>query len=190
MCHLSSMPISPLSTRTGARQARPFRTVSVIAAVAAVFACGPKAAPPPSTPTVAAAPTVMQTCPDPTDGPSIVVNAVDEAHRALVANPSTPLPPVCVLTAFGRVARDVADSTNEHALALAAELRRRGTDQADLLSAEIVLLARARRYAEVSTTYDRLVAVAAEPPMEVSRLAIAAAHQRHDTTTLIRVLTK
>jgi hypothetical protein len=132
----------------------------------------------------------MQTCPDPTDGPSIVVNAVDEAHRALVANPNTPLPPVCVLAAFARITSPVSDSLNDRALALAAELRRRGTEQRDLLATEVMLLSRARRYADVSRTYDRLVALDPQPAIEVSRLAIAAARQRADTATLLRILAR
>lgn len=161
-----------------------------ILAVAA--ACTPKATPPApaAAPPTAAAPTVMQTCPDPSDGPSIVINAVDEAHRALIANPTTPLPPACVLAAFARIASPLPDSLNAGALALAAELRRRGSNQRELLATEIVLLARMRRYADVSATYTRLVGLDSQPPIEVSRLAIAAAHQRSDTANLVRILAR
>ena len=133
----------------------------------------------------------MQTCPDPADGPSIVVNAVDEAHRALVANPATPLPPVCVLSAFARIATPVPDSLNGDALAITGELRRRGgSDQRELLATEIGLYARMRRYADVVRAYDQLAALGSQPAIEVSRLAIAAAHQRADTATLVRILAR
>ena len=167
------------------------RTPLALCALTAAVACSPKSTPPApvaAAPT-AAAPTVMQTCPDPSDGPSIVINAVDEAHRAFVANPATPLPPVCVLAAFARIASP-PDSLDAGALALAGELRRRGSDQRELLATEIVLLARMRRYADVSAAYTRLVALDSQPPIEVSRLAIAAAHQRSDTVTLIRILAR
>ena len=106
------------------------RRLAMAVCVAAAVACAPKSTPPTpvAAPPVAAAPTVMQTCPDPTDGPSIVINAVDEAHRAFVANPTTPLPPVCVLAAFARIPSPVPDSLNDDALALAGELRRRGSE--------------------------------------------------------------
>ena len=119
-----------------------------------------------------------------------MINAVDEAHRALRREPTTPLPPVCVLAAFARIASPLPDSLNAGALALAGELRRRGSNQRELLATEIVLLARMRRYADVSATYTRLVALDSQPAIEVSRLAIAAAHQRSDTATLIRILAR
>lgn len=160
--------------------------------VAAIVGCAPKAAPPAAAPTPAApaAPTIMQTCPDPTDGPSIVISAVEDAHRALVANPSTPLPPVCVLTAYTNIPRTLPDSINTHALAIATALRGRGSEQRELLASEVILLARTRRYADVSRTYDRLIALDSQPALEVSRLAMTAALQRGDTASLIRVLTK
>lgn len=159
---------------------------------AAAAGCAPKSAPPApvAAPAAAAAPTVMQTCPDPTDGPSIVIDAVDQAHRAFVANPTTPLPPVCVLAAFARIASPVPDSLNAGALALAGEWRRRGSNQRELLATEVVLLAHMRRWADVSTAYDRLVALDSQPPIDVSRLAIAAAHQRADTARLVRLLAR
>src|SRR6185503_19430393 len=82
------------------------------------------------------------------------------------------------------------DSLNDHALALAAELRRRGSDQRDLLATEVMLLAHLRRYADVSRTYDRLVALDSTPAIEVTRLAIAAARQRADTAALVRILAR
>jgi hypothetical protein len=119
-----------------------------------------------------------------------VANAVDEAYGAWVAAPSTPLPPPCVLTAFARVASSVTDSSTDRALALAAESRRRGPEQREMLAAEVVLLARVRRYADVSRVYDRLVAIDSQPAIEVSRLAIAAARQRRDTASLLRLLSR
>lgn len=166
-----------------------------LAVAAAVFAgilgCASKGAGLSTATTPApAAPTISQTCPEPTDGPSIVVNAVEEGHRALVANPSTPLPPVCVLTAFAEITRILPDSLNEHALAIAAALRARGTSQRELLASEIIVLARTRRWADVSRTYERLLAVDPQPSIEVLRVAIAAARQRADTAGLVRALTK
>src|SRR5262249_30314160 len=131
------------------------------------------------------------TCPSPTDGPSIVINAIDEAHRAWIANPATTqLPPACVFAAFARVANNASDSVNTQALALATEASRRTPAQRELLAGEVVLLARARRYADVTREYDRLVALEPQPAIEVSRVAIAAARQRADTATLVRLLSK
>ena len=130
-------------------------TAIFLCAVAA--ACGPKAAPAPApAPTPAAAPSpTWLTCPSPTDGPSIVINAIDEAHRAWIANPATTqLPPACVFAAFARVVSNASDSANTQALALATEASRRAPDQRELLAAEVVLLARARRYADVTREYD------------------------------------
>ena len=124
---------------------------ATLAALAAALGCAPKA---PSTSPAAtggpASPTVMRSCPDPSDGPSIVVNAIEEAHRAFVANAATRLPPVCVLGGvFASAWRD-SGLIDAHALTIAAELGRRGASERELLSSEIVLFARARRYAEVS----------------------------------------
>lgn len=158
-------------------------------------ACGPAAAPPASAPTpvapaAPAAPAIMTTCPSAADGPSIVVNAVEDANRALVANPQTPLPPACVLVAFSKIPGAVPDSLNAHAIAIASELARRGTPSTDLLTSEIGLYARARRYADVVRVYDQLAAAEAQPPIDVVRLAAAAAHQRADTVALKRILAK
>jgi hypothetical protein len=131
---------------------------------------------------------VRQTCPDPSDGPSIAVNAVEDAHRALVANPTTPLPPACVVAAFARISVSLPDSLDAHALALSTELGRRGAEPRDLLPSEIILLSRTRRYADASRAYDRLLAIDPQPPIEVVRLAIAAARQRRDTAALVRIL--
>jgi hypothetical protein len=174
------------------RQLRRSLTTLAMCTIAAAAACGPKAAPPTPAPTpTAAAPAVMQTCPDPTDGPSIVSNAVQEAHRAWVANSATPLPPACVLTAFAHISSPMPDSLNAAAVALSGELRRRGgANQRELLAAEIVLDARLKRYGDVSTAYTRLVALDSQPAIELSRLAIAAARQRADTATLVRLLAR
>lgn len=168
------------------------RLTCIAIAVSAGIGCASKSGPTPApvaTPSSAAASTpTWLSCPDPTDGPSIVVNAIDEAHRAFVANPATPLPPACVLATFARLPGRGTDSVNDRALALAAESRRRGPEQRDLLAADVLLLARARRYADASRTYDRLVALDSQPALDVSRVAIAAAHQRADTAALLRIL--
>ncbi|MEO7083495.1 MAG: hypothetical protein ABI442_01760 [Gemmatimonadaceae bacterium] len=162
---------------------------------AAALGCGPAAGPGP-TPTrapapVAAAspaPTVSQTCPDAADGASIIVQAIEDGHRAMAVNPTGPVPPACLITAFAKIAV-VADTLNDHALGIAAELDRRGATPREVLPAEIALLSRARRYADLSRAYQRLVAVEPQPPTDVVRLAVVAAHQRGDTATLLRLLT-
>lgn len=133
----------------------------------------------------------MQTCPDASDGPSIVVAAIEDASRALAADPATPLPPACVLTAYVRIPVALPDSIDAHARTIAAEIQRRGAgaSQRDVLASEIVLLARAGRYAEVSRAYTALVALDPQPSMDLVRLAIAAARQRGDTAQLLRILT-
>src|SRR5262245_6320922 len=124
-----------------------FRRAVIVSSALVLAACGPKAASSPApapAPTAAAPVATWLRCPDPTDGPSIVINAIDEAHRAWVANPtSTQLPPACVFAAFARVANSVTDSLNNGALALVAESRRRGPVEREVLAAEVLLLARA-----------------------------------------------
>ena len=168
------------------------RSAAAAFAFAALTGCAAKATSTGSAPSAAVSPAAPAwlACPGPSDGPSIIANAVNEAHRTWISNPATPLPPACVFTALAAVANSVTDSTSAHALALATEARRRGPEPRELLAAEVVLLARAHRYAEVSRTYDRLVALDSQPPLNVSRLAMAAARQRHDTASLLRVLSR
>ncbi len=186
------MILPPTSLRRRPPVDRALLAVTTLTMLAAT-ACAPKTATtsaPAPAPSAPAAPTIMQTCPEPSDGPSIVVNAVEEAHRALIANPSTPLPPGCVLTAFARIPGAMPDSIEAHALAIATELAKRGGNQRDVLASEVVLYARARRWADVSSTYDRLAAVDPQPPIDVARLALAAARQRGDSAALLRLVAK
>ena len=132
----------------------------------------------------------MTTCPSSSDGPSILVNAVEDAHRALALNPSTPLPPPCVLTAFARLTGPVPDSVEAHAIALASTLASRGGNPRDLHESEVLLYARAHRYAQVLTAYNAIGAGAPLPPIDVARAAIVAAHERADTAALVRLLTR
>ena len=173
----------------------PFKLYSalVTATLIVVGACAPKTAPAPAAPPVTVArtaPTIMQTCPSPTDGSSIVVNAVEEAHRALVSNSSTPLPPACVLDAYAKIQGAVPDSINAHALSIAMALVTRGADKRDALNSEITLLARAHRWSDLTKTYQQLEAVDAQPSMAVVKLAIAAAHANNDEASALRILGK
>jgi hypothetical protein len=143
------------------------------------------------TPRVTAAaspPTVSQTCPDASDGPSIVVQAVEDAHQALAANPSGPVPPACLVAAFARIPIVVPDSLTDHTLSIAAEIDRRGPAPRELLTSEITLFARAHRYRDVSRTYDRIASTEPPPTLDIVKLAIAAAHHDADTTALLRRL--
>lgn len=169
------------------------RSALAITALILVGACAPKTAPGPAAPPPTVAPpppTIMQTCPSPTDGSSIVVNAVEEANRALASNPSTPLPPACVLDAFARIQGAVPDSINTHALSIASALAARGTDKRAALNSEIALLARAHRWSDLSKAYTQLEAVDAQPSMDAVKLAIAAAHANSDDAAALRILTK
>jgi hypothetical protein len=169
---------------------RRLTAAATVALLATLSACAPKPAAPTPAPTpTAAQPTVSQTCPGPTDGPSIIVQAVEDSQRAMAENPTGPVPPVCLVTAFARLQTAVPDSLNAHALAIATELDRRGADRRELLGSEIMLLSRARRYQDVSRAYDRLVAIDPQPPMDVVRAAIVAAHERGDASTLLKLLT-
>jgi len=117
---------------------------------------------------------------------------VEDAHRALVANPSTPLPPACVLTAFARLSGPVPDSVETHAIDIASTLATRGGagGQRDLRESQVLLYARAHRYAEVLRAYDAIGAADPPPPIDVARAAIVAAHERADTSALVRLLTR
>src|SRR3954469_23369008 len=112
-----------------------------VAVLTLATACAPSASTPaPSpTPVVLSAPSVMQTCPSASDGPSIVVNAVEDAHRALVMNPSTQLPPPCLLSAIARLTTPVPDSIDTHAIGLATEIARRGGNERDVRESEVLL---------------------------------------------------
>ena len=168
-----------------------YRSAFVLA-VAALTGCAAKTGPANAAPAVDASPPAPAwlACPGSSDGPSIVANDIDEAHRVWKSNPSTPLPPACVFTALAAVANSVTDSTHARALSLAAEARRRGPEAPELLAAEVVLLARVRRFTELSHAYDRLVALDSQPALPLTRLAIAAARQRGDTVTLLRILSR
>jgi hypothetical protein len=169
-----------------------FRGATAIAVLAGLGACTTKPASTATTPVPGAGPATPAwvSCPGPSDGASIVADKINEAHRALTSNLSTQLPPACVFSALAGVANSVTDSTVARALALVAEARRRGPQPRELGAAEVVLLARARRYAEVTRAYDRLVALDSQPALQVSRLAMAAARQRGDTASLLRILAR
>ena len=165
---------------------------AVVLALAALTGCAAKTVPTNETPAVAASPAAPAwlACPSSSDGPSIIANDINEAHRTWLSNASTPMPPACVFTAVAAIANSITDSTNAHALALTAEARRRGAEARELLAAEVVLFARARRHSEVSRAYERLVALDSQPALQLSRLAIAAARQRGDSVSLLRILSR
>jgi hypothetical protein len=160
-----------------------------LALIVIAAACGapPSPTPQPSAPTTPSS-TVSQICPGPSDGPSIVVTAVEDARRSLAANPSGPVPPACVVGAFARIDGYLPDTLVQQGAALAAEIGRRGTRSREVLAAQVLLAARTHRYSEVLTLYDRLAAVDPQPPTDVPRAAIGAAHQQHDTARLARLL--
>src|SRR5262249_55192603 len=82
-----------------------------LVALGTVSACAPKPATPAPAPTATPpSATVSQTCPEPSAGPSIIVQAVEDARRAMVANPAGPVPPACLVTAFVRIPVVVPDS--------------------------------------------------------------------------------
>ncbi|HKS07203.1 MAG TPA: hypothetical protein VJR92_12920 [Gemmatimonadaceae bacterium] len=168
----------------------PVLRFALAAALIAPAACAPgSASSSRGTRTPAPAGAIAQTCPDSSDGPSIVVDAVETAHRAIAANPATTPPPVCLVAAVAQL-QTVADSTREHTLAVAAAIGRRGTAPAELLASEMILLSGLERYDDVSRTYERLVAVDSAPAFDVVRVALGAAHVRADTVALTRIITK
>jgi hypothetical protein len=172
---------------------RPFLRVATAAfALAGLAGCASQPTPASAPAPVVAAPTAPAwlTCPDPSEGPSVVANNVNEAYRAWTSNPSIQLPLACVFTALARVANGVTDSVNSRGLTLVGEVRKRGPEPRELLAAEVLLFARGRRYAEASRAYDRLVMVDSQPPSEVLRVAAAAARQRGDTSSLLRILAR
>ena len=187
----------PLSRTAVASPAPPFtlsaflRGVMVAAVVAGLSGCAskPTSASAPAPAAAPAAPAWLS-CPGPSDGASIVADDINEAHRAFASNPSTQLPPACVFSALAGVATGVTDSTVARALVLTGEVRRRGPATRELAAAEVVLLARAHRYAEVTRAYDRLVALDSQPAFQVVRLALGAARQRGDTVSLLRILAR
>lgn len=94
-----------------------------------------------------------------------------------------------MLSAFGRLTTPVPDSIDTHAIGLAAEIARRGGNS-DIHESEVLLYSRAHRYADVSRAYDALAAANPQPPIDVVRMAIVAAHQRGDSAALLRLLTR
>ena len=107
----------------------------------------------------------------------------------MAANPTGPVPPACLVTAFTRLTVVLPDSVTTHTLGIAAELDRRGPASRELLTSEITLLSRARRFQDVSRVYARLVAIEPQPPIDVVKLALAAAHHEGDSTGVMRLLT-
>jgi hypothetical protein len=181
---------------------RPLTSRAVVAAVAilSVYGCAPKTAPAPvpapaPPPAVVAptpvGPTVATTCPSPTDGPSIVVSAVEESYRAFRANPTGAIPPACVLTAFAKLNTSLPDSMVGHAVSLAEEATRREPKAMERLTTETVLLARAARHGDALRAYNRVVAEdSARVTPELHRIGIRAAHRVADTASLLRALTR
>jgi hypothetical protein len=106
----------------------------------------------------------------------------------MTANPGGPVAPGCLLSAFGKLTVSIPDSLNAHAVVIAAELDRRGTASKDLLESEVVLFSRARRFAEASRAYDKLIAIDKQPAMNLVALAATAARQRGDTAALTRIM--
>ncbi|HYV98351.1 MAG TPA: hypothetical protein VE967_12900, partial [Gemmatimonadaceae bacterium] len=161
-----------------------------------VTACGGTAAvgaPSTAGPAPVAAPApraLMDRCPDASDGPSLIAEAVEASNRALVANASARIAPACVALAFSHIGATLPDSLDAHAIAVAEENERRGPDKREALDAEIALFARAHRYAELSRAYDRLVLIDSQPPIDLVRLAASAARQRGDSAALLAIMAK
>lgn len=100
------------------------------------------------------------------------------------------MPPACVVGAFARIDGYLPDTLVQQGAALAAEIGRRATPSRELLAAQVLLATRTHRYAEALTLYDRLSAIDPQPPTDVLRAAIGAAHQQHDVARLTRLLAK
>lgn len=171
--------------------ARARAKIALIASLG-LAACAPKAAVAPRSaePAPGPVPGVMRRCPDESDGPSIVANAIEDAHRAVSRDPSAQLPPACVVTAFARMPQVVPESLDTHALALATELERRGADARELIAGEMAIRARRRQFTELWSAYVRLTAVDSQPAIDVLRLAASAARARGDSASLMAILAK
>ena len=177
----------------------PLRLAAVVLGVALGYAAGcasnttasaPTPAPAPALAPSPAASPLLDHCPGPSDGPSMIATAIEDTHRALAANSSTKLPPACVVLAFARIHGLVPASLDEHALGVAAALERRGTDMRDVLAGEVIIFARTRNFAELFRAYDRLVLVDTQVPIDVVRLAAAAARARGDSATLLAIIAR
>src|SRR4051812_24804003 len=91
--------------------------VRLALALALMIAACASPPPPPQPSTGTPPPAAMPPCPGASDGPSIVVNALEEARRASAANPSGPAVPVCIVAAVAHLDGYLPDSLVQQASA-------------------------------------------------------------------------
>lgn len=129
-------------------------------------------------------------CPDSATPARMVDYEIGRAHAAWLQNPQTAIPPLCVYEAIARIPVAHSDSAAAAALDLSAEALKRSPGDAAMLKARIVLLYRARRYAEVAPTMDELFfsGGSARVTEEAHRVTVAAAMQLKDTAAIINRL--
>lgn len=113
-------------------------------------------------------------------------NEVEVAFARWQKAPTDPVPAACLYAAVARSPLLQSDSVILKALDLSAEALRRSPENPDILAARIVLLSRARRYAEVAPAMDELfLARPTATTQEMHRLTVGAVMQLHDTSAIL-----
>jgi hypothetical protein len=168
------------------------RSLSAVAALAAVQACAPRPSTPggsTAAPTPAEAAPAAVSCPDNTDTPQIIEYRVGARYPAFKRNPAAALPG-CYVEAVGRNAKAYPDSIVAMTLEMSDALLAKQPDDAANLAGRVPLLTRMARYREVPASFDRLVRLdPARATLANYRFALAAALRGNDTTARLRYLT-
>lgn len=128
-------------------------------------------------------------CPDSSMTPRLLDYELGRAHAAWTANRQGAIPPSCVLETIARRPVAHSDSAVLQALELTDEALRRSPETPSLLTARIMLLSRAGRFALVGPAVNDLFAVGPSRVNEdIHRLAVAAAFQLSDTAAIMNRL--
>ena len=125
-------------------------------------------------------------CPDSAAMIREIGSDVEIAYAAWKKAPTGPVPAACLYSAVARAPLMQSDSVILKALELSAQALGRSPDNPEILTARLVMLSRARRYAEVAPTMDELfVARPTATTQEMHRLTIGAVMQLHDTAAIL-----
>jgi hypothetical protein len=160
-------------------------------AVAVMAACSSAGTPAPTTP--ASKPAVSAaadlTCPDSTDTPPIIENAVTARYRAFRQNRANTLPG-CFVEAVASKVTAYSDSAIAFTMDMSDALAAQHPDDKANLAGRVSLLSHMTRYSEVPPTFDRLVRLdSSKATLANYRLVLAATMRGHDTTARLRYLT-
>src|SRR3954470_17176727 len=186
---MKSRSFAEFTLRSGATNV--LRMTGLLGVTSILFACSSAKTPSPATsgptPTTASAADIG--CPDNTDTPQIIEYTIGVRYRAYRQN-KVNLIPGCYVEAVAAKMSAYPDSIVAVTLDMSDALYAQKPDDAANLAGRIALLARATRYREVSSNFDRLVRLdSSRATLANYRLAIAATMRGNDSTARLRYLT-